>query len=308
MLVSLVLFSQCSKPSKNILFVDPYHKGYEWSDGIRKGVKSVVEPAGVGLKIVYMDTKRNSSEEFIKKAALKVKKVIEEFKPDVVIASDDNASKYIIVPYYKNAKLPFVFCGLNWDASVYGFPVDNVTGMLEVEFIIGLIEYMKDHAKGNKIAFMSYDILSERKSAHNYKKILKVPLSEEVYVKTVDEWKKEFLALQDRVDMIIISNMAGIKGWNENEMKQWTLKNTKIPTGTTNDWMMKYSLMGLTKIAEEQGEWAAKTALKIISGTDPKNIAITKNSQGKLYINLPLAEKLKIEFSEPMLRSAVKVK
>ncbi len=308
LLASLVVLPQCSKPSKKVLFVNSYHEGYEWSDGIQKGVESVIEPAGVDLKIVYMDTKRNSSEEFIKKAALKTKGVIEEYKPDVVIASDDNASKYLIVPYYKKKKLPFVFCGLNWDASIYGFPTDNVTGILEVEFIIGLIEYMKDHAKGKRIGFISYDILSERKSAHNYKEILKVPLEKEVYVKTVDEWKKKFLSLQERVDMIIISNMAGIKNWNDDEMKEWTLKNTKIPTGTTNDWMMKYSLIGLTKIPEEQGEWAAKTALKIIAGMDPKKIAIARNKDGKLYINRSLADKLNIKFSEPMLQSAIKVK
>ena len=47
----------------------------------------------------------------------KAKAEIDAFKPDVVIAADDNASKYLIEPYFKDAALPFVFCGVNWDAS-----------------------------------------------------------------------------------------------------------------------------------------------------------------------------------------------
>jgi len=306
--VSLVVLPQCSKPSKKVLFVNSYHEGYEWSDGIQKGVESEIDSADVDFKTVYMDTKRNPSEEFVKKAALRVKGVIDEYKPDVVIASDDSAAKYLIVPWYKDAKLPFIFCGLNWDATEYGFPAKNVTGMLEVEFVIGLIEYMKDHARGKRIGFISYDILSEKKSAFNYKKILKVSLAQEAYVKTVDEWKKKFLSLQKSVDMLIVSNMAGIKDWDDKGMKKWTLENTRIPTGTTNEWMMKYSLIGLTKVPEEQGRWAAKTALKILAGADPGKIPIAKNKDGRLYINISLMKKLKIKFSEPMLRGAIKVK
>ena len=65
--------------------------------------------------IFRMDTKRNTDEEFKKTAALKAKAEIEASKPDVVIAADDNASKYLIQPYFKDASLPFVFCGVNWD-------------------------------------------------------------------------------------------------------------------------------------------------------------------------------------------------
>gem|GEM_PF-5859444 len=34
----------------------------------------------------------------------------------------------------KDSKIPFVFCGINWDASVYGFPCSNplLIGFLKV--------------------------------------------------------------------------------------------------------------------------------------------------------------------------------
>ena len=117
---------------KKILIIDSYHEGYPWSDGTVAGAQTGLKDSGVDIKIFRMDTKRNTSDEFAKQAGEKAKAFIEEYKPDVVIASDDPAAKYIIVPFYKDAALPFVFCGVNWDAGIYGFPFKNTTGMVEV--------------------------------------------------------------------------------------------------------------------------------------------------------------------------------
>jgi hypothetical protein len=78
---------------KKILYVDSYHEGYEWSDGITNGIQETLDGTGVDLKIYRMDTKRNPDEGFKEKAGLEAKSVIEEFEPDVVITSDDNAFK-----------------------------------------------------------------------------------------------------------------------------------------------------------------------------------------------------------------------
>ena len=129
--ISNTSFSR-SYEGKKVLFIDSYHQGYAWSDGVTKGVQIKMKDTGVQLKVLRMDTKRNSSDDFKKEAAKKAVSVIKEFEPDVVIAADDNASKFLIKPYYKDAELPFVFCGVNWDAKVYGYPYKNVTGMVEV--------------------------------------------------------------------------------------------------------------------------------------------------------------------------------
>jgi hypothetical protein len=128
---------------KKVLYIDSYHVGYAWSDGVMRGVKTALEGTGVNLKMIAMDTKRNKGDEFKKEAALKAKAEIEAFKPDVVIAADDNASKFLIMPYFKDASLPFVFCGVNWDATGYGFPYSNTTGMVEVTPVPQLIEQLK---------------------------------------------------------------------------------------------------------------------------------------------------------------------
>ena len=118
---------------------------------------------GVELKIIHMDTKRNPSEEFNRAAALRAKEVIESFRPDVVTTSDDNAAQYLIMPYYKDAELPFVFCGLNWDASTYGLPYANVTGMVEVSPIPQILRLLRSYAKGDRIGYLTEDTTTKRK-------------------------------------------------------------------------------------------------------------------------------------------------
>ncbi|MCP4297952.1 MAG: hypothetical protein GY786_20380 [Proteobacteria bacterium] len=129
---------------KKVLIVNSYHQGYDWSDGIENGVLQALgidaEPPfksgycndTLEVRITRMDTKRNQDSEYLEKKSLKVKNFIDTWAPDVVIASDDNAAKQLIMTHYKNSSTPFLFCGVNWDASVYGFPTRNVTGMVEV--------------------------------------------------------------------------------------------------------------------------------------------------------------------------------
>ena len=75
-----------SYAGKKILFVNSYHEGYEWSDGVEKGLHTVLDGTGVEVKFVRLDTKRNPDEAFAKTAGTQAKAEIEAFKPDVVIA------------------------------------------------------------------------------------------------------------------------------------------------------------------------------------------------------------------------------
>jgi ABC-type uncharacterized transport system substrate-binding protein len=291
---------------KKILFIDSYHEGYGWSDGITKGVETALEGSGVELKIVRMDTKRNADEAFKREAALKAKAVIEEFKPDVVIAADDNASKFLIVPYYKDADLPFVFCGVNWDASVYGYPFKNVTGMVEVAPAVQLLEQIKAYAKGDRIGFLAPDILTARKEVENYRKVLGLEVVD-YFAKDFDDWKKGFTELQGKVDMLIIDSDGGLYSDRADEMKAFVEANTRIPTGVLYDFMAPYALMGFAKVAEEQGAWAATTALKILDGASADSIPITQNKEGALIINIRIAKAMGLDIPFELIESAGQV-
>lgn len=285
---------------KKILYVNSYHIGFEGSDPITEGIQTVLEKYRVDLRIIYMDTKRNHSEEFSKSAALKAKAVIEEFRPDVVIASDDNASKYLIMPYYKEADLPFVFCGVNWDASVYGFPYKNVTGMIEVALVSEILKHLKKYAKGERIGFIAGDTLSERKNLEYYIKRFDIPFAQIYLAKTFDEWKQSYLKLQSEVDMALMTSHVGIADWNDREARAFAESHVKIPIGTEHRWSMPFALVGVAKDFNEMGVWSAHAALKILDGVPPSKIPMTANKKGQLLFNARMADRLGITSIPPL--------
>ena len=294
--------TQSSAP--RILFIDSYHAGYEWSDGITAGVKQVLAKHDVELRIHRMDTKRNTSEEFKTNAALKAKRVIEEFKPDVVIAADDNASKYLIVPHYRGGSLPFVFAGVNWDASVYGFPASNVTGMVEVSAVREMIDIVQSISGGERIGSLGGDTTTMRKEVEKTKEILGIEFDEVAYVKTFDQWKREFLAMQDKVDIIYMYNNAGIAGWDNDQAAAFVRENTTVPSASVQSWMAPYVLVTHTKDPVEQGEYAAETAMRILHGTSPSTIPLTTNRRGRTIINNNIARQLNLEIPASVISAA----
>jgi ABC-type uncharacterized transport system substrate-binding protein len=301
--VAAPVFAQ-SFAGKKILYVNSYHVGYPWSDGEVAGAKEAVKGSGVELKVVEMDTKRNGSEEFAKQAALKIKAEIERWKPDVLIVADDAAAKYLVMPYYKNASLPVVYCGVNWDGSIYGFPYKNATGMDEVALIQQIVDNLKGYAKGTRVGMLTTDDLTERREGEAYRNIVKINFAAEKYVKTFAQWKEAYKSMQDQADLIILGNKVAIPDFKDAEAAEWVLANSKVPTGTINDWMMPFTMLGITKVPEEQGIWAVKAALKILGGTPPSSIPIAKNEKGNLLLNVKLATKAGIVFKPALIKNA----
>ena len=92
--------------------------------------------------------------------------------------------------------------------------------------------------------------------------------------------------------------------WNNAEARAFVEENTKIPTGTTSSYTTQVSLIGIIRLPEEQGRWAAETALKVLAGEPIERFPFVTNKEGKLVINLRLGNQLKITFKPALLRIA----
>lgn len=290
---------------KKILWVNSYHQGYAWSDGVGAGIESVFKGSGIQLDIYYMDTKRNGERKFKLEQGKKVKKLIEESKPDLVITSDDNAAKYVIQDYFLESSTPFVFCGVNSDPKEYELPKPHITGMQEVDLLHLLISQLKKYAKGTRVGVISLKVEEESTTHKMWEQMFGIRFDKHYPISTFKEWKKAFLNAQTEVDMIFMGNNVGVKNWNDKKAIEFVLKNQKIPSGTTEPWVMHYTLLGYGKVAEEQGAWAAKTALRILAGTSPEDIPIAKNKQGKLMLNVNLVKKLGLVINRAVYKRAI---
>lgn len=294
-----------SQPAPVKLFwVDSYNQGYAWSDGIEQGILSALEGKHVKFGSFHMDTKQCKNSECMLNAAQNARKAIEAFAPDVLIASDDNAQKYLIVPYYKNSSLPVIFCGVNWNAANYGYPAENVTGMIEVELVKETIEHMRRFARGNRVGYISGNTASDRKIIGWLNKLFFDMKMEAVRVSDFGMFQKEFISLQQRVDMLFIRNYAGIEGWDELNAKKFIARNLTIPTGSNNDFMAPYVIFTLGKIPQEQGEYAAKTALKVAAGAQISDFPIKTNKRARMTVNLGMANAAEITLPLSILKIA----
>jgi ABC-type uncharacterized transport system substrate-binding protein len=290
------------------LYVSSYHQGYEWNDGIERGLESVLK-GKCKLDKFYMDTKRNQDDSFGKKQGLAAKEYILSTKPDIVIAADDNASRFLVKPYFRNAKIPFVFCGVNWTVDAYGYPYTNATGMIEVAPIAQTLKAIQDIVKTPlQGVYLSSDVFTEHKDFERYRAIFaeqSVELSG-IFVNSLKDWKESYSKAQND-DFIILGNNAGINDWEHKEVIQYVMGQSKILSMTNYDWMMPYAMFAITKQADEQGEWAGQVALAILDKMVISNIPIVVNRRTNMYINPALVKSVGIPFPPDLFHKAVKV-
>ena len=289
------------------LFVSSYHQGYAWSDGVERGLRQTLQ-GKCELRQFDMDTKRKKSVEEQKAAALEAKALIESWRPDVVITADDNAAKHLIQPYYRDAALPFVFCGINWTVKEYGFPYKNVTGMIEVAPVKAMIEEARGLVPGaRKVLYIGADTSTEIKNAARIRKAAEDQglVYEEKLARTLESWVAAYRAGQE-YDFIVIGSNAGIDDWDTQRAMDAITPLTRRLTVTSHEWMMPVSMLGMTKVPEEQGEWAGSVALQILDGVAPQSIPVIANRKWDLYLNPALIDTAALTLP-PQLHSKGKV-
>lgn len=290
---------------KKCLYVSSYHEGDAWSDAIETSIRKTLD-GHCELRKFDMDTKRNFSPEAIFEKTNTIINTIEDWQPDVVITSDDNAAKYLITPHYKNDATPFVFSGVNWTIDEYGFPYENVTGIVEVAPIKTMFrEAVTISNYGRNAVFLGLDVAAEKK---NFERLRTVAEEfniqiEPLYYSSFSQWKKA-LQKANEYDFAVLGSSASITDWNVEEARLAALEITKKPTFTTDIWMMPYSTFGFTKLASEQGEWAAKVAIRILNGTNPTDVPLASNKKWEFWVNESILDQLNAPPGHSLLRKA----
>ncbi|XPV68642.1 MAG: ABC transporter substrate-binding protein [Halarcobacter sp.] len=296
---------------KKIFYINSYHSGLYWSDGVEKSIKSTLFKSNLPIefKRAEMDSKRNNNDAYKIKIAKKIKNQIENFKPDVIIASDDNAIKYVILPYFRDSTIPIIFCGINGTIKKYEQLPSNITGMEEVQLVPQLVDTLKKYTKGTRIGSLDDDSFSVKSQNQFFEKQLNQKITK-MYAKTIKEWKKNFIYLQNNVDILLLGNSGALVNWDKNkeELKDFVKKETKIPSAAWDITLNNFALLIFANKPEEQGEWVANTALRVLKGENIKNIPIVVNKKANIYINTTLAKKLNIVFPFELIDNGVLIK
>ncbi len=301
--VWLILVADASAQDQRCLFVSSYHQGYAWSDGVERGLRKALGDK-CELRQFDMDTKRLKGQRDKVDAALAAKALIEQWQPDVVITADDNAAKYLIKPYYRDAGLPFVFCGVNWTVKEYGFPYRNVTGMIEVAPVRAMVEEAVALVPdAQRVMYVGANTATERKNAERMRKVVEGRglVFERRLASSLESWVEAYAAAQD-YDFVIMGSNAGINDWNADDAVSAIVPLTRRLSVTNHGWMMSVSMLGMTKVPEEQGEWAGRVASRILDGASPDTFPVIANRKWDLFLNPALIDAAGVQLPERLAR------
>jgi ABC-type uncharacterized transport system substrate-binding protein len=174
--------------------------------------------------------------------------------------------------------------------------------MLEVLPLRECIQTIRDLDPDiRKISVLSENSLSERNNTELLDTLYR-NMGFMVQYRLVDEfdqWKEAFKALSLSSDLIYMPTNGAIRNWDSKEALSIVEENLNVPTITCDDFMMEYCVFGLTKVAKEQGEWAAETALEILNGASPSDFPYTRNIQFNTCLNQRLADIIGFRLATP---------
>ena len=120
---------------KEILILHSYHAGYNWTDELNRGLRSVLEAQQFEMEIwvEYLDTRRVPSPAHLTQERERLSRKYAGRTLDLIVASDDDAATLLAQPGEPLfAQSPVVFCGVSGMGLVESLPRSRFTGLIEV--------------------------------------------------------------------------------------------------------------------------------------------------------------------------------
>ena len=308
-------FSFAAAPK--ILVVHSYHEDQlEHVVEMTKGIEAALVGVDCQLRFFYMDTKRNNTEQWKRTAGRKAKRIVAEYRPQVVITLDDNAQQYFAKDYAGGQSPPyFVFSGVNSEPAQYGFPAVNVTGVLERPNVVESIELLQKIRPEVKRLLVLADKSETTDPLIAYCKTLKLPVIVVAYEQplTLEAWKAVLEQYHTQVDAVglyvirtIARSTADPSKVPEQELVGMINEQYKLPTVGFYDSAAESGILcGVTVSMKEQGRAAGQIARELLEeGKKPGDFAIKPTDHGRIQLNLRTAEQLGIQIPYGMIKRA----
>lgn len=321
---------------KRILVVSSYHREYLWSQSTHQGLVAsllkyryldtlrqadtfkrtdAVESSKAVLKREWMDTKRANSQAAISAATQRIMKVVREFRPDLVMLGDDNATNHIGNQLLDTAT-PVVFWGVNGLPLKYGLvdsmdqPGHNVTGVWQQGYLKESFELLHRLVPTAKtFAILSCDSETARPSVKQIEILardgqLPLRLAATVVTNSFEEFKKRSLELANSVDAFFMLNHDIMKDANGKHVDmmvvgKWYLQNIRKPEATIEDqFVLEGMLLTANDSGYNQSYLAFEMAYDILEqGLHPGRMRPRTPSRGPLMVNRQRAQMLGIALS-----------
>lgn len=282
------------KEKKTVLYINSYHNGYHWSDGLLEGIRTVLNQSRykVDLQIEYMDAKKYNYENISNNLYALYQEKFKEEIFDVVVLSDNDALNFVNKhrhDLFKN--IPVVFCGVN-DLGDADIAAGNITGIVEVYDFIGTLQVAKKlHPEKNRLVYLIDTSTTGIAIRHQAEKLLEqnnIGLEVEFWSQlSLEETQKRVAALPDTTFLFIAPYYQTINGrfYTSEEVTTAIYKHSSVPIYTAWEFMVGYGTVGGKVLSGvEHGKTAGEMALQILSGNRADDIPLIREPADGMYL------------------------
>ena len=307
-------------PGQRVLVVHSYSPDNAWTGKIAAGIREGLKGSGASIESFYMDAKRRPAPEQLRQAALQAMERIAALTPQVVIAVDDAAQEYLVVPHLRGQAGPQVIaCGVNAPFAKYGYPAANVSGVRERwHYRDGFSLLKQILPKVQSVAFLvedtetgGYAVADLRDDARQNGPFA-LRLAGVERVRTFQQWQALIRRYQTRVDALALPLYHGLKDERTGqvvppeEVMAWTNSVNKLPTLGFVDYAKDHGLLcGVLASGEEQGYLAGRMAAAVLStGQQAGTMPVQVNKRGVVMVNLKTAHRLGVAVPYPIIEAA----
>jgi two-component system, cell cycle sensor histidine kinase and response regulator CckA len=297
--------SHADGEKKTVLYLNSYHNGYQWSDGLLEGIRSVLNTSRykVDLQVEYMDAKKFNYASIADnlRALYRAKFKNEVF--DIIIISDNDALNFVNQNRNELFKgIPVVFCGVN-DLQESDIAGGNITGVVEVyDFIATLDVAKKLHPKKDHLVVLIDNSTAGRAIRRQAEKLLEendTGLKVDFWIQlSLEEAQKRVSRLPDNTFLFIAPYYQTINGrfYTSEEVSEAIYSHSSVPIYTAWEFMVGYGAVGGKVLSGvEHGKKAGAMALQILGGAKADDIPIVREPGGIYMFDYKVMKKLGID-------------
>lgn len=288
---SIGITAAAEESTPEILILDAYHQGEDWSDNEIDGIRIAFHEVYPFLtpSIEHMDTKRfpNPDHLLFIKNYLKSKYLGKHF--DIIMTLDNSALNLML--QYGNElfpKVPIVFAGVN------GYRPDmleghtNITGVAETQDMEGTLRLAIKINPQIKTVFAIHDYTTSgfavrmdmESIAEKYRKRVKVEYTPEG---TIDDLVAQLKALPQNTGVLLLTYVTDKNGRTLTREESTRLITTAspVPVYAMHETRLGYGIVGgMLLEGREHGMQAAVQALRILAGEKISQISV-ENSRSR---------------------------
>lgn len=284
--------ASADKPAAKVLYINSYHRGYRWSDGIEQGLRARLAASGRNIEfyIEYLDTQRFPDLAYFPYIADILAIKHRRINYNVIVVSDNNAFDFVVK--YRQRLFPYsavVFCGFN------AFRPENVRGMKDITGVNEDADFKSTidialgiHKRTNTLVFVTSDYYSSGKINMDRVEKELIPVYEKRY--KITELKNLYMRdLEERLPSLPENSLLFVFGSPFDNFDRQFIPSgeyyrrvaaaSSVPAYSFWDYTIDTGMMGGKIITgPDQGDKAGELVLMILGGIAAGNIPVVMES------------------------------